>query len=147
MKLLPIVKHDPEATQTGSQLPWINKNPQDAPRMEKLNILRGELFYVTLAHLNTQTVTPWSLFSMVTFLHKLFLKKTNTQIFETCSINTGWGERVWKSSKSLKLTGIKMPMEVAIKPIVVLAFSFYSQQSKVQNTLKLLQYLKQLLNY
>lgn len=85
-------------------------------------------------------------YSIATFLHKHFLK-TNTQIFKTCYFNTGWGEQVWKSSKSLQLTGIKMPLELGIRPIMVFAFSFYSQQSKVQNTWKLLQYFKQLLNY
>lgn len=87
---------------------------------------------------------PYS-YSLVTFLHEYFFK-TNTQIFKVYDFNIGWGEQ-WKSSKSLQLTGIKMPFELAIRLIILFAFSFYSQQSKVQNTLRLLQYLNGLLNY
>lgn len=109
--------------------------------MEKLPCFKGG---ATLR--DTGTLKYPDSYSIVTFLHKHFLK-TNNPIFKICYFNTGWGEHVWKSSKSLRLTGIKMPFELAIRPIIVFAFSFYSQQSKVQNTLKLLQYLKQLLNY
>lgn len=95
---------------------------------------------------DTGTPTYPACYSIVALLHK-HLSKTNTQIFKTCSFNTGWGEHVWKPSKSLRFTGIEMPFELAIRPIVVFAFSFYSQQSKVQNTRRLLQYSKQVLNY
>lgn len=87
---------------------------------------------------------PYS-YSIVTLLRKYFFK-TNTQIFKAYYFNIGWVER-WKSSKSLRLSGIKMPFELAVRLIIVFAFSFYSQQSKVQNTLKLLQHRKGLLNY
>lgn len=101
----------------------------------KFHVLRQVLFHMTLGTLKY----PYS-YSKVTFFHPYFLK-TNTQIFKAYYFNIGWGEQ-WKSSKSLRLTGIKMPFELAIRLIIVFAFSFYSQQSKVQDTLKLLLFWK-----
>lgn len=60
----------------------------------KFHVLGRVVFHMTPGTLKY----PYS-YSIVTFLHKYFLK-TNTQVFKAYYFNIGWGEQ-WKYSKSL----------------------------------------------